>query len=155
MTLTVPVIRSHHEPWDGSGYPDGLKGEAIPLLARVFQIVDIFDALTSPRPYKPALSSDEVISILRQEINEDWLDPHLGAIFLNLLKTMPHDFNIIQAAVDGESWLREVCGSVAHDAMVSRMSKSRRGRRSHIALVVISSSQQDKIPLALILLPLM
>ena len=96
MALTVPIIRSHHERWDGSGYPDGLKGEAIPFLARVFQFTDIFDALTSPRPYKPALSFDEVISILRQEINEGWLDPHLGAVFLELLKTRQQDFNIIQ-----------------------------------------------------------
>jgi HD-GYP domain-containing protein (c-di-GMP phosphodiesterase class II) len=62
----------------------------------VFQFIDIFDALTSPRPYKPALSFDEVISILGQEINEGWLDPDLGAVFLELLKTRQQDFNIIQ-----------------------------------------------------------
>ena len=95
MALTVPIIRSHHERWDGSGYPDGLKGEAIPFLARVFQFVDIFDALLSKRPYKPALSFDEVISIIRQEIVKGWLDPELGAIFLDLLKTRQQDFNVI------------------------------------------------------------
>jgi putative two-component system response regulator len=50
MRLTAPIIRHHHERWDGSGYPDRLAGEAIPLLARVFQIVDIHDALTSSGP---------------------------------------------------------------------------------------------------------
>lgn len=92
MALTVPIIRSHHERWDGSGYPDGLKGEAIPFLARVFQFVDIFDALLSSRPYKPALSFEEVTGIIREEIVKGWLDPDLGAVFLELLKTRPQDF---------------------------------------------------------------
>ncbi|MGR9085694.1 MAG: HD domain-containing phosphohydrolase [Gammaproteobacteria bacterium] len=93
MALTVPIIRSHHERWDGSGYPDGLKGEAIPLLARVFQFVDIFDALSSPRPYKSALSFDEVIDIIRQEIANGWLDPYLGKAFLELVMSKPGEFN--------------------------------------------------------------
>ncbi|WP_332455528.1 HD-GYP domain-containing protein [Methylovulum psychrotolerans] len=91
----MQIIRSHHERWNGSGYPDGLKGEAIPLLARAFQIVDIFDALTSPRPYKPALDFAAVIDIIKQEIAEGWLDPQLGRIFLELLETRPQDFAVI------------------------------------------------------------
>lgn len=102
MALTVPIIRSHHERWDGSGYPDGLKGEAIPFLARVFQFVDIFDALLSKRPYKPALSFNEVISVIRQEIVNGWLDPDLGTIFLELLKIRSQDFNVIQVAGDDD-----------------------------------------------------
>ena len=58
MKLTVPIIRHHHERWDGGGYPDGLKGEDIPFLARVFQVIDIYDALASVRPYKKARSED-------------------------------------------------------------------------------------------------
>ena len=102
MTLTVPIIRSHHERWDGSGYPDGLKGEAIPFLARVFQFVDIFDALSSPRAYKPAVSFEEVISIIRQEIVSGRLDPGLGEVFLELLNTRPQDFNVIQETRDND-----------------------------------------------------
>ncbi|MFZ2169691.1 MAG: HD domain-containing phosphohydrolase, partial [Methylococcaceae bacterium] len=100
MALTVAIIRSHHERWDGSGYPDGLKGETIPYLARVFQLADIFDALSAARPYKPALAFDEVISIMHQEIVRGWLDPELGAVFLDLLKTRPQDFNEIEPAGD-------------------------------------------------------
>jgi HD-GYP domain-containing protein (c-di-GMP phosphodiesterase class II) len=58
------VIGSHHEKFDGAGYPEGLKGEAIPLVARIFAITDVFDALTSQRPYKEAMSYEETMQIL-------------------------------------------------------------------------------------------
>lgn len=60
----VPIVRHHHESWDGSGYPDGLKGTQIPLGARILSVVDCFDALTSDRPYRAKLSDEEAISIL-------------------------------------------------------------------------------------------
>jgi HD-GYP domain-containing protein (c-di-GMP phosphodiesterase class II) len=58
------VVGSHHEKYDGAGYPAGIKGEAIPLTARIFAITDVFDALTSRRPYKEPLSYDETMQIL-------------------------------------------------------------------------------------------
>jgi ribonuclease P protein subunit RPR2 len=58
------VVRSHHERWDGKGYPDGLRGEEIPIAARVFSAADVFDALTTERPYRPASS----IAIARRMI---------------------------------------------------------------------------------------
>ena len=60
----LPIIRNHHERWDGSGYPDGLAGDDIPLLARILQVADIYDALVTERPYKPALSLVETFAVM-------------------------------------------------------------------------------------------
>lgn len=87
LAPVLPIIRHHHERWDGSGYPDGLKGERIPLLARILQIADIFDALTTARPYKPALSTEESLSILRNEVQKGWRDPKLVDLFAEVLPT--------------------------------------------------------------------
>lgn len=70
----LPIIRHHHEKWDGSGYPDGLKGEQIPLTARILQITDIYDALTTDRPYRKALPPEKAIAIMREEVKRGWWD---------------------------------------------------------------------------------
>jgi len=70
----LPVIRHHHEKMDGSGYPDGLRGEAIPLKARILQIADIYDALTTNRPYRGALPPEEALQTLYTEAGNGWLD---------------------------------------------------------------------------------
>jgi putative two-component system response regulator len=70
----LPVIRHHHEKMDGSGYPDGLRGEAIPLKARILQVADIYDALTTNRPYRGALPPEEALQILFSEAQKGWLD---------------------------------------------------------------------------------
>jgi putative two-component system response regulator len=80
----VPIIRHHHERFDGSGYPDGLAGEQIPLVARVLQIADIYDALTSPRPYKPAFSPARALSVIREETDRGWRDPEVVEFFYAL-----------------------------------------------------------------------
>lgn len=100
MRLTVPIIRHHHEKWDGSGYPDGLRGEEIPLLARVFQIVDIYDALAHARPYKRAMERQQVIEVLETEAARGWRDPELTALFLGIVKNHPEDINVPLASHD-------------------------------------------------------
>ena len=80
----LPIIRSHHEKWDGSGYPDGLQGSRIPLLARVLQLADIYDALTMARPYKQPYSPKEALAIMEEETARGWRDPELMAIFTGL-----------------------------------------------------------------------
>jgi putative two-component system response regulator len=77
LEAVLPIIRSHHERWDGSGYPDGLAGEAIPLLARVLQMVDIYDALRTPRPYKVALPPHTTLARMKVERDQGLLDPRL------------------------------------------------------------------------------
>src|SRR4030095_9968687 len=63
----APLIRSHHERWDGQGYPARLSGDQIPLGARILAVVDCFDALTSSRPYRLAMSRDEAVQVMRDE----------------------------------------------------------------------------------------
>lgn len=81
LAPVLPIIRSHHERFDGSGYPDGLAGESIPLLARILQVADIYDALTTSRPYKAAYPSEEAFRILNDEVRRGWRDPELIPLF--------------------------------------------------------------------------
>jgi putative two-component system response regulator len=73
----LPVIRHHHEKLDGSGYPDGLKGEEIPLTAQIIQTVDVFDALSTARPYRKALSPREAFAIINSEVKKGWWNGEL------------------------------------------------------------------------------
>jgi len=88
LAPVLPIIRSHHERWDGSGYPDGLRGEEIPLLARVLQVADIYDALTTARPYKPAFSRSHAIQIMLEEAQRGWRDPELIPLFAQAVTEM-------------------------------------------------------------------
>jgi putative two-component system response regulator len=81
----LPIIRHHHERWDGSGYPDGLKGEQIPLTARILQVTDIYDALTTDRPYRKAMSVREALALVRQEVKLGWWDGSIVEEFEALL----------------------------------------------------------------------
>lgn len=114
MRRTVDIIRYHHEKWNGGGYPSGLAGEDIPLLARVFQVVDIYDALVSERPYKPALPRPEVARILREETARGYWDPHIVGVFLDILEHAPERLDIPADAVRGRDadLFRNITGDV-------------------------------------------
>lgn len=83
--LVLPIIRHHHEKCDGSGYPDGLKREETPLTARIMTIVDIYDALSTERPYHRALSTEKALEIMEQEVQKGWLDSRLFAEFRGMM----------------------------------------------------------------------
>ncbi|HEY9771149.1 MAG TPA: HD domain-containing phosphohydrolase [Coleofasciculaceae cyanobacterium] len=73
----LPIVRHHHERWDGTGYPDGLSGTEIPYLAQIFQVIDIYDALTSDRPHKKAYNPTEALQIMIEEAQKGWRNPEL------------------------------------------------------------------------------
>jgi len=100
MQKTVDIIQSHHERFNGTGYPIGLKGEDIPLLARVFQIVDVFDALSTERPYKPAFPREKVISIMEDEAARGFWDTHLMEVFLDIVKNRSQDLERDEASAE-------------------------------------------------------
>ncbi|HXZ33845.1 MAG TPA: HD domain-containing phosphohydrolase [Terriglobales bacterium] len=86
LRLVLPIIRSHHEHSDGSGYPDGLHKNEIPLLPRILQVVDVYDALRTARPYKPALHHDQAALTMRQEARSGLWDEHLVIEFFSMLE---------------------------------------------------------------------
>ena len=83
-----PIVYHHHERWDGSGYPDGLKGEGIPLGARIVAVVDAHDSMTNDRPYRDALETAEAIEILKDGAGRHW-DPNVVRTFLEMVATEP------------------------------------------------------------------
>jgi len=85
LRLVLPIIRHHHEHSDGSGYPDGLRAGEIPLLPRILQVVDIYDALRTARPYKPALGHEQAALTMRAEARSGLWDQELVADFFKML----------------------------------------------------------------------
>lgn len=87
MRGVLPIIRHHHERWNGTGYPDRLQGDQIPYLAQVFQVIDIYDALTSERPYKPAFTHARALELLQEETQQGWRNPDLVQQFIRFIET--------------------------------------------------------------------
>jgi HD-GYP domain-containing protein (c-di-GMP phosphodiesterase class II) len=91
MLSPIPYLRQaldipfyHHEKWDGTGYPHGLKREQIPLSARLFSVVDVFDALTSDRPYRPAWSTEKALDYIRDQSGKHF-DPAVVVEFMRIV----------------------------------------------------------------------
>jgi putative two-component system response regulator len=86
LRKVLPIIRNHHEHWNGTGYPDGLRGHDIPLLARILQVVDVYDALRTERPYKPALSHEDSERTMIEEAQAGLWDRELVREFFAMLR---------------------------------------------------------------------
>lgn len=82
LSAVKPIIRNHHERWDGTGYPDGLVGEAIPLLTRIVSVADAYDALTSDRSYRPAMTREDAREIVRRTAGTHF-GPYVAEVFLD------------------------------------------------------------------------
>jgi putative two-component system response regulator len=92
LETAMPVVYHHHERYDGSGYPEGLNGESIPLLARVASIADVYDALTTKRPYRDAMTRAEALALMDDERKKGWHDPGLFDLFLGVIASRPEGF---------------------------------------------------------------
>lgn len=116
LAPVLPIIRGHHERWDGTGYPDGLRGQEIPLLARVMQVADIYDALTTSRPYKPAFTHDQAIAMMMEESRRGWRDPELVPLFAEIARPS-------MEAHDPENWQESADTQVSLAAMRRHLSR--------------------------------
>ena len=97
LQAVLPIIRHHHERWNGSGYPDGLAGQAIPLTARILQVADVFDALTTARPYREPLAPARAFELLRTEAAQGFWDGELVETFAQLWATGALDADRVPA----------------------------------------------------------
>lgn len=125
----VEVVRTHHERWDGLGYPQGLRGEEIPMGGRIIAIVDVFDALTSNRPYRRALTHEEALRILQDEGGRQF-DPNLVALFEQIHSQARAELDQMEAEsgldaengdlpLEGASALTQISQAAAEMAAVS------------------------------------
>ena len=97
----VPIVRHHHEAWDGRGYPDGLAGEQIPFGARILAVIDCFDALTSDRPYRRKLSDDVALEMIRERSGTAY-DPRIVERFMEIAPDLRRQDHLLEAAGPGQ-----------------------------------------------------
>ena len=99
LNAVRPIIRHHHERLDGSGYPDGLTGDQIPLLAQIVGVVDVFEATTTERPYQTPKTVEEGITVLRNHVNWGWRQDRLVEAFVDLIRSAPEPHTSIAGPI--------------------------------------------------------
>jgi hypothetical protein len=148
----VPIVRHHHENWDGTGYPDGLRGIEIPVGARILAVVDCFDALTSDRPYRPKMSDSDAIAILLQRRGTMY-DPLVVDTFVANLKTLTAEIDV-QAAAEAPATSRRLLvkpqAPVAADAVAATQLDSELDRAiqrtgANVGIVFIIDREADRL----------
>ena len=129
----VPVVRHHHEQWNGKGYPDGLAGEEIPIGARVLTVVDCFDALTSDRPYRRKMTDEDAIKILKAR-SGNMYDPRVVDAFIEMIPVLRRADRALETA-DKPSSQAVACAPAPVEARSNAGSGEAMGRSSALALV--------------------
>ena len=119
LTDAVAIVRSHHERWDGTGYPDRLRGEEIPLAARVFTVADVLDALTTDRPYRPASPMAEAREMIRAERGRQF-DPRVVDAFMSITdddsaRSRGGSLEPWRALVDDDPFIRKLIATTLED----------------------------------------
>jgi diguanylate cyclase (GGDEF)-like protein/putative nucleotidyltransferase with HDIG domain len=140
----VPIVKSHHEKWDGTGYPHGLKGEGIPIGARILSVVDCFDALTSERPYRRAMSADEAMKHLISEI-ETSFDPRVVAA---IEKRYPELEQVVSRSQSTKSPFPSVANpnrSVAPSAGFAEVPNAAEVRATSFLASIVSARQEAQL----------
>jgi diguanylate cyclase (GGDEF)-like protein/putative nucleotidyltransferase with HDIG domain len=138
----APLVHSHHERWDGLGYPSGLRGEQIPIGARILSVVDCFDALTSERPYRPAISKDGAIRIIESEAGRAF-DPAIVARFVQLLPVLTppgSDGFLRRLRLSGDPASHEVPFNAARPSGADAFAEIASANRENYALYEIAQS---------------
>ena len=122
----MPAVRSHHEKWDGSGYPDGLRGEAIPLGGRILSVADVYDALTTDRAYRAGWPHDEAVQYLKDNAGSHF-DPAIVSAFLTVLERSPrlHIGSDITGTRDaGKNGFPSSAAAAIHEAVAANLNRS-------------------------------
>src|SRR5262245_1101540 len=135
----VPIVRHHHERWDGCGYPDGLKGEQIPITARILTLVDNYDALRSDRPYHKAMSREEALEYIQKNAGV-FFDPSLVEIFLGRIDELEVEAASFKSQVKKFSGVDSLALKAATPA--AGLDNSSRENRVHAVLNSIAESNQ-------------
>ena len=149
----APIILSHHERWDGKGYPKGLSGEDIPIGARILTIVDYFDAVTTERPYHKALSHESAVGLLKHEAGRA-LDPTLVDIFVTMLPSLVAESNLEQSAAEAivtpkiEGFGTPAAGLVPKRALPNAFENIAHAHREIYALYEIAQSMGTSLGVA-------
>ena len=143
----MPAVRSHHERWDGGGYPDGLKGEDIPLGGRILAVADVYDALTTDRAYRPGWPHDQAVQHLKDNAGSHF-DPVIVTAFLAVLERSPRlhigsDMSENELAQSASTTFSASAAADIHDAVASGLNRS---SFEYVSLYEISQAAASTLP---------
>jgi putative nucleotidyltransferase with HDIG domain len=141
----VPIVRHHHEQWNGKGYPDGLAGEGIPLGARILTVVDCFDAITSDRPYRRAMTDQQAIAVLLERRGSMY-DPRVVDAFIGLIPMLRREDGIVEARSAGSDDVHEAAAQASRQNVASAGSLARAFTLLHPVGTMLEEALASSMP---------